>query len=142
MGRTGGPVSPHYWTVIKSTTMRLFVSHHSVLRTTTRGPAFIIIIQYCGYSGSSANSNSPSLGISNVWKDSRMFIISQSHSKNSHGSNTFPTPSQKSVVLRDTILYHSDRLAADDRSRKTAQTLNANQVERMRLMMLPCGGFR
>ena len=63
------------------------------------------------------------VGSSNIRKNSRVVIISKWHSKISHGSNTFLTPSQTTVALRYTILYYTDPLAADERSRKNSTTL-------------------
>ena len=59
--------------------------------------------------------------------NSRMVIVCKWHSKHSHGSNTFPTPSQTSVALRYTILYYKDLLAGDDVSRKKSSTTIEHQ---------------
>ena len=76
-----------------------------------RGRMVIIIIHYYDSSGSLVNSNSPSmpsLEFSNVRKNSHMVIASKLLWKISHGSNTFPTPSQTTVALRYTVLYYRD----------------------------------
>ena len=105
------------WTLIRPLQWDyLFLITQSLVQA--HGWAFIIIIHYCGSSGSSAPSNSPSLGRSNLRKNLSMVIASKWHSKVSHGSNTFPTPSQTTVALSYTILYHGGPLAADDGSRK------------------------
>ena len=90
-----------FWSYTKSnkaTTMRSLVSHYQSL-VQARWRAVIIIIHYCGFSGSSANSNSPSLGRNNVRKNSRVVIVSKWHSKVSHSRNSFPTPSYTSFYI-------------------------------------------
>ena len=88
-----------------------------------RGRAVIVIIRYYDYSGSSANSNSSSLGSAAVRKNSRMVIVSKWHSNISHGGNNLQIPSRTTAALRYTILYHRDPLAADDGSRKQSTNL-------------------
>ena len=100
----------------KATTMRLLVSHHSVLSTSTRAGGYYhnSLLWFLWLVG---NSKSPSLRSSDVRKNSCMVIVSKWHSKNSHSSNTFPTPSKTTVALRYTVLYYRDPLAVDDGSR-------------------------
>ena len=57
----------------------LFLITRSLVQA--RGRAVVIIVHYCGFSGSSANSNSPSLGSSNVRENLRTAIVSKWHSK-------------------------------------------------------------
>ena len=96
--------------------MRLLVPYHSVLTTSMH--AVINIIHYCGSSGLSANLNSPSLRSTIVRKNLHMVIVSKWHSKISHSSNTFPTPSEITVAFRYTIFYYRDPPATDDGRRK------------------------
>ena len=58
-----------------------------------------------------------------------MAVVSKWYSKISHINNTFPTPSQTTVALRYTILYHRDPPAA------------AGHLEIILLIMLPCRDF-
>ena len=122
--------------------MRLLVSHHSVLSKSTRvgGHYHYSLLWFV------SSSNSPSFGSSSIRKNSCMVIVSKWHSKISYSSNTFPTTSQTTVVLRYTILYHRDPLATDNGSRKHSKTLKCrprgnNEVKDVTVRGVPdrCG---
>ena len=101
----------------KATTMRLLVSYHSVLSTSTRAGGYYHYSLFW-FLCSSANSNSPSL---RKQKNSRMDQGSPTAS--TQGSPTASTPYQhphKQVLRLDTL--HRDPLAADDGSKKKTST--------------------
>ena len=82
--------------------MRLVVSYQSLVQA--RGRAAIIIIHYCGSSGSSAKSVSPSLKSRTVRKSSRMAIVYQWHLRTPAAA----TPSKKEsslITCRTTTKY-------------------------------------
>ena len=114
--------------------MRLLVSHHSVLRTSTRaGSYYHYSLLWFLWLVCKLEQSKPRKQYC-AEKFVYACMVSKWHSKNSHGSNTFTTPSQTTVALRYTILYYRDPLATDDSSRKNSTTLerqpsNANQVK-------------
>ena len=71
----------------------------------TRGRAVIIIIHYCVFSGSSASSNSPSLGSSIMYGKIRVWLSFPSENQR---STTASTPSQhphEQLLRSDTPFY-------------------------------------